>query len=105
MAKWFGKIGYAITEETNPGVWAEQILEKDYFGDMTRNIGMIESSGGVNDDLNLNNTVSIIADPYALEYAQFIRYVVVNGAKWKVRSIEIQHPRLLMTIGGIYNGE
>lgn len=105
MGKFYGKIGYAITEETKPGVWTEQIVEKDYFGDLLRNISRrYENSGGVNDNLRISNDISIVADAFAYENFAYIRYVELMGAKWIVSNVEIQHPRLILTLGGVYNG-
>jgi len=105
MAKWCGKLGYAITEETYPGVWEPQILERESYGDLTRMVGRTESSGEVNDNLTLNNTLSVLASAFALENTQYLAYAVINGAKWKITGVEIQYPRLILTIGGVYNGE
>ena len=104
MAKWFGKIGYAETVETAPGVWKEQITVRDYYGDLTRNTRRLQSADKVNDDLNISNELSIVSDPYAIKNFHSMRYAEFMGAKWKVSDIEVQYPRLLLTLGGVYNG-
>ena len=104
MAKFYGKIGYVNTVEVEPGIWEEQITERTYYGDLTRNISKFQSSGGVNDDINISNNISIVADPYANENFQYMRYVEFMGAKWKITNVEVQYPRLLLSIGGVYNG-
>lgn len=104
MGKWFGKIGYAVTEETEPGIWEEQIIERDYYGDMTSDRRKRQNSQGVNDDLSLSNVISIIADPFAYENCSHMAYAEIMGAKWKISDIEVQYPRLILTIGGVYNG-
>lgn len=104
MAKFYGNIGYVNTVEVEPGIWEEQIIERTYYGDLTRNISKFQSSGGVNDDINISNNISIVADPYANENFQYMRYVEFMGTKWKITNVEVQHPRLLLTIGGVYNG-
>ena len=103
MAKWFGKIGYCETKETSPGVWVEEITEREYYGDLTRNTRKLESSGNLNDNLNINNTLSIVADPYAVNHFYSMRYAEFFGAKWKITNVEVQHPRLVLTLGGLYN--
>ncbi|NBI91912.1 hypothetical protein D3Z45_15360 [Lachnospiraceae bacterium] len=103
MAKFYGAIGYAKTVETKPGVWRPKIIEKQYFGDLTRNTRRYESSGQVNDNLNIANEISIVADPYARQNFHSMRYVEFMGAKWKITSVEVQYPRLILTIGGVYN--
>lgn len=105
MAKFYGAVGYAQTVETSPGVWQPVITERDYFGDIVRNMRRYEASGQVNDDLNIANEISIVADPFACQNFQCMRYVEFMGAKWKILSAEIQHPRIILTIGGVYNGE
>lgn len=103
MGKWYGKIGYVETVETSPGVWEEQIIERAYGGDLIRNTRKLESSGGVNDNVNVANDISIVADPFARDNFHNIRYVEFMGSKWKVSSVEVLSPRLTLTIGGKYN--
>jgi len=103
MAKFYGQIGFSNTVETDPGVWEEQIIERPYYGDLTRNTSRYEQSGGVNDNITINNSISIVADPYATTNFQKMRYVVFLGAKWKINNAEVQYPRILLSIGGEYN--
>ena len=105
MGKWFGKIGYSISEETEPGVWEPTIVEREYYGDVTSNRINRQNSGEVNDRINLANVISIVADPFAYQNCSKMAYAEIMGAKWKITDIEIQHPRLILTIGGVYNGE
>lgn len=104
MAKFYGNIGFAETVETEPGVWVEETTVRPYYGDLVRNTRRLENSGGVNDNVNISNDISIIADPYANHNFHSIRYIEFMGAKWKVSNIEVQYPRLILTIGGVYNG-
>lgn len=105
MGKFYGTIGYAITEETSPGVWKEQIVERNYFGDSLRNISRrYENSGGINDNIRISNDISILADAFAYENFSHMRYVEFMGAKWIIANVEVQHPRLILTLGGVYNG-
>ncbi len=105
MAKFYGKIGYAVTQETSPGVWTERIAERFYYGELIRNVRKLQSSSQVNDSIDISNEISIIADPYAREKFHSMRYVEFMGAKWKITSVDVQHPRLILTVGGVYNGE
>ena len=105
MAKWFGKIGYAVTSETRPGIWEEVIIERNYYGDMTRNSRRLQTASQVNDDININNELSIISDPYAMNSFHAMRYVEFMGTKWKITNVEVRHPRLILSLGGLYNGE
>lgn len=104
MAKFFGKIGYAETVETTPGVWEEKITEREYFGDLIRNTRSLQSGEQLNDNINISNEISIVADPFAYENFHSMRYVEFMNAKWKVSSVEVQYPRLILSVGGLYNG-
>ena len=104
MAKFYGVIGYAVTEETKPGVWTEKIIERMYYGDLTRNTRRLQSAEQLNDNINVANEISIVADPFANENFQFIRYVTFMGSKWKVQSVDVQFPRLVLTLSEVYNG-
>ena len=103
MAKFYGNVGYAITEETKPGVWMPRIVDKPYYGDLMRNSRRLENTSKVNDDVSLENQISIVADPFAYENFHNIRYVEYLGTKWKVSNIEVQYPRLVLTVGGVWN--
>ena len=103
MAKFCGAIGYAVTKETEPGIWEEQIVEVEYFGDVIRNTRRINAPGKVNDDVSISNQISIIADPFANNNFHAMKYVVFMGAKWKVSEVTVEYPRLILSIGGLYN--
>lgn len=105
MAKFYGAIGYAVTEETAPGVWEERITECMYYGELVRNTRKLQSADQLNDNINVANEISILADPFAYENFHSMKYVGFSGVKWKVTSIEVQYPRLILTVGGVYNGE
>ena len=105
MAKFYGTIGYAVTEETSQGVYKEQLRERQYYGDIIRNTSRMQSSGQLNDDLNIANEISIVSDPFANENFHAMRYVKFMGAKWKITKVEVLYPRLILTIGGVYNGK
>ena len=104
MSKWFGKIGYAITGETEPGVWEDTIVTRDYYGDLISDKYRRQSSGNVNDDINLTSVISIIADPFAYENCSHMAYAEIMGARWKITDIDVHPLRLNLTIGGVYNG-
>lgn len=107
MAKWCGRVGYISTEEveTAPGVWKAIPIEREYYGDLIRNHKRFEQAQQVNDNITLQNEISIVADPYAVQHFHEIRYVEFNGAMWRVTAVDVQYPRLSLSVGGIYNGE
>lgn len=105
MAKFYGVIGYESTTETTPGVWVEEITERFYYGELVRNTRRLQSSESLNDNINVANEISILADPFANENFHSMRYVEFMGTEWKISNVEVQYPRLILTIGGIYNGQ
>lgn len=107
MAKFYGIIGFVTTEEDpdNLGVWEEKTVEKHYSGDLIRNMRRTQTSPNtVNDNITISNEISIVADPYANQNMYAMRYVVINGAKWKIETVTVEYPRLKLSIGGLYNG-
>lgn len=106
MAKFYGEIGYAETVETRPGVYIDRIIERNSYGDILKDTSSrSNSTDSVNDNLNINNRISIIADPYAINHFHSMIYVEFMGAKWKITNVEVQYPRLILSVGGVYNGE
>lgn len=104
MAKWYGVIGYADTVEVEPGIWEEQVTERPYYGELIRNTRRLQTTDKVNDDLTISNQISIVSDPYAINNFHAMKYAVLWGTKWKITSVEVQYPRLVLEVGGIYNG-
>ena len=105
MAKYFGIVGYALTTETAPSVWEEHIIEKEYYGDVIKYSKHYQETRHLNDDIEIRNQISIVADPFAYENFMFIRYVTWMGVKWKVTDVTVEYPRLTLSIGGVYNVE
>ena len=105
MAKFYGLIGFGESVETAPGVWEDQITERPYFGDVIRNTRRLQGAEQVNDNLNISNEISIVADPYAMKNFHSMRYVTYMHAKWKVSNVAVQYPRLVLTVGDLWHGE
>ena len=103
MAKFYGEVGYAISTETAPGVWVDEIVERNYRGDILQDQRRWQPADQVNDNINVDNKVSIMADPYMYENLDTIRYVSLYGTKWKVKTITILRPRIDRYLGGVYN--
>lgn len=104
MAKFYGPIGYAIPTEIRPGVHEDVITEHYYRGDVTRNTRRLQTTDKVNDDIEISNEISILADPFANGNFHAMRYVGFMGTRWKITNVEVTYPRLRLTIGGVYNG-
>lgn len=104
MAKFYGGIGYGETVETRPGVFVQQITEYQYFGDVIRNSRKLDNGDKVNNDISVGNSISIVADAYAREHFFAMLYIRWMGAAWLVSDVEVKHPRLILRLGGVYNG-
>lgn len=106
MAKFYGKIGYGLSTETFPhsGIWEPVITERNYSGDLIRNSRKLEITTTLNYNVNMSNAISIVADPFANENFQSMLYIQYMGTLWKVSTVEVQYPRLILEMGGVYNG-
>jgi hypothetical protein len=104
MAKFYGSVGFGESVETRPGIWEDVITEKKYFGDILRNTRRSQDGENLNNDLSVGNSISIVADAYANEHFFAIRYVEWAGALWTVPNVDVESPRLLLRLGGVYNG-
>lgn len=106
MAKFYGPIGFATQTDVGAGVWNDQIVERNYICELIRNSRRLQPADQLNDNINVSNEFSIIADPYANENFHAIRYIEFMGTKWKITNIDAsRYPRLILTTGGVYNGE
>lgn len=104
MAKYHGKVGFVTFSEQTPGVDVEVPVEREYFGDVYRNTKRWTKGADINPDLTINNQISIVADQYARDNLYAIRYVSWMGTRWAISNVDVQHPRLILTIGEVYNG-
>lgn len=104
MAKYAGMIGYEEISELRSGVFLPQIFERPYVGELIRNVSQSQQTvESENDNLRLSNEISILADAYMYEHFGKIKYACLYGQKWRVTKVEVRHPRLILSIGGIYN--
>lgn len=104
MAKFCGPIGYVETVETAPGVWDEEVTERTHYGDVIRNTRRVQSADKLTDDIVIDNQISIVGSPYAFANFHHIRYAKFMGTNWEVTNVDVQYPRLILTLGGLYNG-
>lgn len=100
--KWYGKIGYSDSVEVEPGVWEDVITERRRFGELLRNYKSNQQGNKINEDISVSNQISVLSDPYLAENFHKIKYITFMGAKWKVSTVEIQYPRLIITLGSLY---
>lgn len=106
MARFFGKVGYGNSVEypANSGIWVDDIVEFEYYGDVVRNNRKLDDTENLNNNLTVSNSISIVADQYAIDNFFAIRYVEWAGVFWTVTNVEVQTPRLILSIGNVYNG-
>lgn len=105
MAKYFGQIGFSKSVETKPGVWEDQIEARCYAGDILQDSRRIQNTGNLIDNVVITNRISIVADDFATQNLPFVRYAVWNGNAFQVSSYEYSYPRIILTLGGLYNGK
>lgn len=104
MARYFGKVGFGTSAEPVNGVWEDTIVEREYYGDVIRNTRNLQTGDQVNNDLTVGNSISVVADAYAVDHFFAIRYLEWAGTLWIVENVEVQSPRLILRLGGVYNG-
>lgn len=106
MAKCSGVIGYALAVETQPGIWGEQITEKNYYGDIVKDNRRIVDQSAINGSVNISNNISIVSNKFMLENLAFMKYLSFMKSKWKISTIDMSKPpRIIITLGGLYNGQ
>ena len=105
MARFAGKIGFAHTVESKdkPGIWEDEIIERTYHGDINRRTFRNKPANSINDNLTMSSEVSVVADLFASDNYHLVRYVEYRGVKWKVSSVDLQPPRLILTLEDVYN--
>lgn len=105
MAKYYGKIGYRVAYEKKPGVWSNNIIEREYYGDVTRCSRRLQTADKVNDNVTISNEIRIVADPFAYDNFHSMLYAEFMGSKWKISNVEVSYPRLILSLGEVYNVE
>lgn len=104
MNKWYGKIGFTYTGEVEPGIWINnEIVERQYYGDVISNRWRRENHGEINKNINISNQISIVSDPYARDHVSAMTWIEFSNEKWEITDVEIQYPRLILSIGGVWH--
>lgn len=105
MAKFYGEVGYRITEDQGNDVWKPRIVTRSYYGDVVTDIyRRLRNNGNINDDVDFSEVISIVSDPFAYENFLSLLYVEYMGIKWKITKAEVKSPRIILTLGEVYNG-
>ncbi|MBO7453574.1 MAG: hypothetical protein J6U54_24835 [Clostridiales bacterium] len=95
-------VGFTVSKETRPGVWQQDITDRKYYGELSKQVNKWRTGDGVNQDADFSSQLSIVSDPFAVNNFHSIKYVEYLGVKWKVSAVEIMRPRLILTLGGEY---
>lgn len=104
MGKFFGTIGLVIMEQTAPGVYMPKTVTKSCYGEVLNVTKRWQGAAEqVNDNLNIDSRISILSNKFLTENLSHIRFVEWMGALWKVTSVELSYPRIILSIGGVYN--
>lgn len=104
MAKIHTRIGFSNSVEVTPGVWEDQPTEREYYGEVIRQARQWQNTSQVNDNLVLNNRITVVSDDFASSNFSTMRYIIWGGVYWKISNVEIDRPRFILTLGGVYNG-
>lgn len=105
MAKYHGVIGFGETAEVTPGEWVDRVIERPYYGDVIKNTRRLGGGDKINPNITVSNQISVVADAYANETFHNIRYIRWMNNNWIVTEVEVERPRLILTLGGVYNGQ
>jgi len=104
MTRFHGRVGFGETTEISPGVYTDEIVEHNFYGEVIRISRSLRQGVDLNEDILVGNSISIVGSFYAMENYLAIRYVELAGELWTITSVEIQPPRLILTLGEVYNG-
>lgn len=102
--KWFGKIGYALDTEVSPGIWEHNVIEREHFGDVLSFRRNEQPGNEIVEGITLTNKISILADPFAESSIESMLYLTFMGTKWNITNIDVEYPRLIISLGGVYHG-
>lgn len=103
--RFYGEVGYAPTVVDDYGVATADIIKRNYFGDVVSLTSRWQQTENLNDDIRVSHQISIVADPYAIENFPYIKYVEWLGTKWEVLTARPEFPRIILSLGGVYNGD
>lgn len=104
MTRTTGVIGYAESRLVRPGVSEDVIVEYKYRGDVLRNSAGPQEGDKILDDLKVGNSISIVASPFHRKNFTRLKYISWLGELWKVSNVDVALPRLILRLGGLYNG-
>lgn len=103
--KFSGKAGFRIDDvEIEPGVYKPQVVVKAIKGSVVSNSYQHQNSDkSTIDNVRITNQLSIVANQFLNKHITNLMYVEFQGVKWKVESFDIQPPRVVVSLGGVYN--
>lgn len=99
------KVGFLLYDDNvQTGISKKVPVEKPYYGTVLEHSRRWSPNDHPNDDLTLANQIKITANGYAFKHIRYIAYVHYMGGYWKVDSIRVQSPNIILSIGGVWNG-
>lgn len=105
MARFHDKVGFLIpVDNQETGISEPQPVERRYYGKIIEHTRKWETADHLLDNLNVTNQISITANDYAFKHASAIAYVRYMNGWWKVVSIRVKAPEIILTLGGVWNG-
>jgi hypothetical protein len=105
MAKFTGKVGFIEFVESEPGLFRPVVIEKSFSGDLLLDRRGWKASEHTSGDVFVSNRISLLANADLVNNLANIKYVIFMGVKWKVATFEILLPRVILTLGEVYNAE
>ena len=105
MTRCSGNIGYALVAETQPGVWTEEVVDKKYYGEVVTDNRKFTDQNQINDNLNISNNISVVSNKFMLDNMSYMKYITFLKSKWKISSVDIKPPRIIITMGGLYKDQ
>ena len=107
MARFYGKVGFIRTVNDGTGRFVEEEVVRYYKGDVNNNVRRYNPQNDVsaNDDLALNDNVSILADAYAAENYMAMQWIEFDNVRWRITSVTKEYPRITIFFGGVWNGK
>lgn len=104
MNQFRGKIGFSIPVNKGHGIYDNSVVERTYRGDILSQSRKLDAGTNINDNIDMNIRLSILSDDFLNVHLSQITYVHYMGGVWKVKSIEPSRPRIVLALGGVYNG-
>ena len=105
--RFHGYLGYegpSVEDPPDSGIYKASVVERVHTGVIVKHRRNQDNATSINGVMSVNNDISIVGDPYALEHLHNLKYIRWNNVCWTVTSVETDTPRIIVSIGEVYNG-